>query len=383
MSPFSRRTDLRCTFRRRFAKVLVWSAFLAAGLGLCAAASAQSKGGGKPTPPPPPNIPRPICFSSTNRSSTSQKPFQGVLKRADLNGTSIIAVNTGIHLTQWPRWSPDGSMIGGYHKTVNRDTALMVMSPDGTGERVVMTAGQFNAWNLSRPGVVGSRYPSNSRRDYPCWLGNNAFIFAGDTTYDAALLGGVPGETITATRLFIVDANGTIAPLTETAAQGVTTGDFNAHWSPSLDKIVFTGDRGIRQLFAINPDGTGLVQITLTGFAWIPDHAVWSPSGDRLAVGEGIYRSLWILDVDLSQPNPGTGEGGRVLAMLPFKAPLDGQVRTPSWSPDGQFLVYSSTQYETAGNYIVIADVATGNEHIVCGPTDTWGPDWDPLDLGL
>jgi hypothetical protein len=276
-------------------------------------------------------------------------------------------------------------MIGGYRKTVDRDTALMVMSPDGTGEHVVMTAGQFNAWNLSRPGVVGSRYPG-SRRDYACWLGNNAFIFSADTIYDAALFGGTSGETLTFTRLFIVDANGTIVPLTETAALGVTTLDFNAHWSPSLDKIVFTGTvTGVggmlRQLFAINPDGTGLVQIT-TGSALNPDHAVWSPAGDRLAVGEGASESLWILDVDLSQPNPGKGQGGRITAMLPFKVPLDGQVRTPSWSPDGQLLVYSSTQYET-GNYIVIADVATGKEHIVCGPTDAWGPDWDPLDLGF
>ena len=370
-----------CTSRRGFASVVVWSVFLAAGLATSGPASGQSKGGGKPTPPPPPNVPRPICFSSA-----IQKPFQGTLQRADVNGTSIVKVKTGVHVTQWPRWSPDGSMIGGYHKTVDRDTALMVMSPDGANERVVMTAVQFNAWNLTRPGVLGSRYPSNSRRDYPCWLGNNAFIFAGDTTYDAALFGGTPGEPITFTRLFIVDATGTISPLTETAALGVTVSDSSAHWSPSLNKIVFAGSGliGSLRLFAINPDGTGLVPITRSGGTWNPQYAVWSPAGDRLAVGEGISESLWILDVDLNQPNPGMGEGGRVTAMLPFKAPLDGQVRTPSWSPDGRFLVYSSLRYETGGNYIVIADVATGTETIACGPLySTWGPDWDPLDLGL
>jgi Tol biopolymer transport system component len=368
-----------CTVRRGFARVLVWLAFLAAGLAVVGPASGQSKGGGKPNPPPP-NIPRPICFSST-----IQKPFQGVLQRADVNGTSTITVKAGVHVTQWPRWSPDGLLIGGYHKTVDRDTALMVMSPDGGNEQVVMTASHFNAWNLSRPGVVDSQYPSNSIRSYPCWLGNNAFIFSGQTTYDASFFGGNPGETITLTRLFIVDANGTIAPLTETAALGVTFSHSSPHWSPALNKVVFTiAGSG---LYAINPNGTGLVQIIRSATVTNWQYAVWSPAGDRLAVGEGIARSIWILDVDLSQPNPGMGEGGRVTAMLPFKTDENGQVRTPAWSPDGQFLVYShgkgTTGAYSLGNYIVIADVATGAEAIACGPVpDTWGPDWDPLDLG-
>jgi hypothetical protein len=378
-----------CISRRGFARTLVWSAFLAAGLAIGGPASAQSKGGGKPKPPPP-NIPRQICFSST-----IEKPFQGVLQRVDVNGTSIITVKTGVHRAQWPRWSPDGLLIGGYHKTVDRDLALMVMSPDGANEHVVMTADQFNAWNLSRPGVLDSLYPTDSSISDPCWLGNNAFVFSGKTTYDASFFGGNPGETITATRLFMVDANGTIAPLTETAALGVTLSDYSPHWSPSLNKIVFIGRRPLGfsstpDLFAINPDGTGLVQITRSFSEWIPRHAVWSPAGDRLAVAEGNgFRSLWILDVDLGQPNPGTGEEGRVTAMLPFRAPEGAQVRTPAWSPDGRFLVYSQSQLSSRaggyalGDYILVADVTTGAEMIVCGPVaNTWGADWDPLDLG-
>ena len=359
------------TSRRGIARVLAWLAMVAGGLAVYVPAYAQSKGGGKT---PPPNIARPICFEVGQKN-------QSVLQRADVNGTSIITVNTGVRSqTQWPRWSPDGLLIGGYYKTVNKDAALMVMSPSGANEHVVMTATQFNAWNLSRPGVLDSRYPSNRQRDFPCWLGNDAFIFAGDTTYDATLFGGTPGETITATRLFIVDATGTIAPLTEIAALGGTDSDYNAHWSPALNKIVFNGSG---QLYAINPDGTDLVPIIRSSNVGNWQYAVWSPAGDRLVVGEGLSRSLWILDVDLSQPNPGMGEGGRVTAMLPFKAPTDGQIRTPAWSPDGRFLVYSRSRY-TVGDYILVADVVTGDEHVVCGPVpNTWGADWDPLDFGL
>src|SRR5262249_52736136 len=158
-------------------------------------------------------------------------------------------------------------------------------------EQVVMTIGQFNAWNLARPGVVASRYLGGGGFlfSWPCWLANNAFVFAGKTTYDASFFGGTPGTPITAERLFIVHAHGTISPLPERVTLDETFEDFSPHWSPALGKIVFIGQRKSTystELYAINPDGTGLTQITDFGFPIFLDlgHAVWSPSGGRLAV---------------------------------------------------------------------------------------------------
>jgi Tol biopolymer transport system component len=362
--------------RRGLAWILIWLGLL--GAEFADIDSARGQGGGKPKPP---DINRPICFQAYQ-----WKGNRNVLKRANAGGTSVITVNSDVYSSDWPRWSPDGRMIGGYHKNVDRDTALMVMNHDATNEQVVMTAGQFNAWNLARPGVLDSEYYSGWGRSYNCWLGDAAFVFAGKTTYDATFFGGLPGETITAVRLFIVDATGNFTPLTEDAAFGTTFEDTNPHWSAALNKIVFVGSRTVadKQLYAINPDGTGLMRIT--NFGWQPQHAVWSPAGDRLAVCEGqASNELWLLEVDLSQPNPGTGEGGRVTAALPFQA-SDTHVSTPSWSPDGLFLVYSRGSNASLGypngEYIAIADVATGAESIVYGPaSSSGGPDWDPLDV--
>jgi Tol biopolymer transport system component len=355
--------------------------FLAAEFAVSESASGQ--GGGKPKPPPP-NIPRPIVFVGYE-----WKGQRNVLKRADAGGTSVITVNSDVESFDWPRWSFDGRMIGGYHKSIGRDTALMVMNHDATNEQVVMTAEQFNAWNLARPGVLDSAYLYTGRWSYNCWLGNDAFVFAGKTTYDASFFGGPPGETITATRLFIVDATGAITPLTETAAFGMTVQDTDPHWSAALNKIVFAGSNSLtgvgRELYAINPDGTDLKQI-IKGLANLRT-PVWSPAGDRIAVCIGFER-LWILDVDLSQPNPGTGEGGRVTAINRFKERwADAQVQTASWSPDGRFLVFMHAQtsstptYPVTGEYILTADVATGAESIVFGPARCDSPDWDPLDF--
>jgi Tol biopolymer transport system component len=97
--------------------------------------------------------------------------------------------------------------------------------------------------------------------------------------------------------------------------------------------------------------------------------------------------SLRILDVDLSQPLPGTGEGGRVTAVLPFKGSVNASLTSPSWSPDGRQIVYEHWQQTSEpdgyafGTYIVVADVETGAETVVRGPGNVGGPDWDPLDF--
>ena len=102
----------------------------------------------------------------------------------DEKGSSSITVNRGTSGTH-PRWSPDGLLIGGYYKWLGTDNAIMAMSPSGANERAVLTQGQFLAWNLSRGGVLDSTgfyfFTSN------CWLGTDAIIFTGSTTYLGSL----------------------------------------------------------------------------------------------------------------------------------------------------------------------------------------------------
>jgi TolB protein len=63
-------------------------------------------------------------------------------------------------------------------------------------------------------------------------------------------------------------------------------------WSPKGDKIVFSGRRGTNQIFTINPDGTGLTQLTQDGNNEDPS---FSPNGMHIAFcsdrdgGKGIY----------------------------------------------------------------------------------------------
>jgi TolB protein len=63
-------------------------------------------------------------------------------------------------------------------------------------------------------------------------------------------------------------------------------------WSPKGDKIVFSGRRGTNQIFTVNPDGTGLTQLTSQGSnedpSFSPDGRYITFSSDRDG-GKGIY----------------------------------------------------------------------------------------------
>ena len=109
---------------------------------------------------------------------------------------------------------------------------------------------------------------------------------------------------------------------------------------------------------------------------------VWSPAGDRIVVGvnpsSGNTWQLWILDVDLSLPNP-------VTAMHPFKV-VDGgggYVQTAAWSPDGTRIVFSRTVYDSRNRRffeLVIADAASGAETVIkCSSGFIESPDWNPV----
>lgn len=340
---------------------------------------------------PPPDVDRPIVFWNSTKQDSAWR-------LTDVAGTSEAFFKVGGDLTPTgrARWSPDGLMIGGHNAYLGNSAyggpnfGILVGTPDGTSEYILMTTDEFHAWNLSRPGVVDSRYSIQATET--CWLGNGAIIFPALTTYDASLFGGNPGDTVEARRLYIADAAGNIEPLTESATfDGTTLGDTNPHWAAALNKVVFVGSpvaavQGVGELYAINPDGTGLTQITDFGFSMVLYGPVWSPAGDRILflardTATNAY-DLLIIGVDLSQPNPGMGPGGRVTALEPFKIVDDYDARG-CWSPDGRDIVFSRYAYNRNGRrfyQLLMADSITGEETVIRSSDRWFGfPDCRPV----
>jgi Tol biopolymer transport system component len=162
-------------------------------------------------------------------------------------------------------------------------------------------------------------------------------------------------------------------------------------WSPGGDQIAFVaaqepgGSSGPRPLlFVVRPDGSGLADITplqLRGqYVSLP---TWSPDGSELALAAND--AIWIVSadgrearkvMDMSGSDPGppgldwspdgrmlaySGNGevgitnvvGTAVTQLTDHPGADYQ---PSWSPDGEWLVFVSDRGFRLGLYVMAAD---------------------------
>jgi Tol biopolymer transport system component len=362
---------------------------IAAALALSWSGSLQA---GKPTPAPSGQT-----ISVEWRKDSFVPPEIRLMKE---DGTAMLTVNKNPDLGRggWPRWSPNGQMIGCYRKLLKdasgnySDDGIMAMNANGTNEQLVISNSEFNTWNLSRPGVSNSQL--NTFYVFSCWLGNGAMVVSGDAYYAPAFFGETdPSWANSGARLFVVDAM-SITPLTEVKVQnGGSWADIDPHWSPALNKIVFLSDRTtVPELYAINPDGTGLQQITNflgEGFPVSDIYGpVWSPQGDRIAVtirNDATGYHIWVLAVDLTQATPGLG--GRVTAIGKFapQGSAGTNEDTAAWSPTGDRLVFARYKPPSGSRsgqayQIVIADVATGAVTIPVNSTKqaVLFPDWKP-----
>ncbi len=136
--------------------------------------------------------------------------------------------------------------------------------------------------------------------------------------------------------------------------------------------IAFASNRsGTSQIFLINLDGTGLVQLTdLQDGACQAD---WSPDGLQIVFTSPCPgrqerypgSSLWVISIDRS--------GLRALPTVPLGGDFD-----PAWSPDGRQIAFTSLRDGRAQIYVMNVDgTAVTN---LSGGTQAWDsqPDWSP-----
>jgi WD40-like Beta Propeller Repeat len=134
---------------------------------------------------------------------------------------------------------------------------------------------------------------------------------------------------------------------------------FQPDWSPDDSQIVFSvaGTSQRRELYIINTDSTGLIQI---GNGYTPE---WSPVSNRIVVTDTPDG-----DEDLFTMNP---DGSDVVRLTTN----DNHDFTPTWSPDGTRIAY---QYSSNGPnqiHIVNAD-GTNDMAITSGPAPKTQPSW-------
>jgi Tol biopolymer transport system component len=132
-------------------------------------------------------------------------------------------------------------------------------------------------------------------------------------------------------------------------------------------KIAFSSNvDGDYEIYTINPDGTGLTQLTHnTETDWKPN---WSADGSKILFDRDPS-SIWVMNAD--------GSAQAFVTSDP-RTPT----RDPGWSPDATHIAYSQigTDCDTVGTGIVVADADGSNEQfLTCqGGEDDGRPRWSP-----
>jgi Tol biopolymer transport system component len=237
-----------------------------------------------------------------------------------------------------PAWSPDGSQIA----FVDERYRLAISSSDGT-RTITLTSG---------------RYPIRE----PSWSPDGSRIAFSRSTHSH-----IAGD------IFVMAVTGS-------GARRVTnTLEDNSEpaWSPNGSWIAFSSNRdpvrriSDREIFLIRPNGGGLRRLTMND----SDDAspAWSPDGTRIAFVSGRAHpgrspELWLMQSD------GRRQQRVQRASAPGGFPSwSGQ--NPSWSPEGQWLVYVTTETHYPENIFIVRP--DGNGKIDLTP-ETHSVDIDP-----
>jgi len=213
----------------------------------------------------------------------SEESLEAGIDLIHADGTGLARLADGpCAVLEHPAWSPDGTRIAyhcGFGAFDNTDT--WVMNADGSN-RVQLTKGGaiWPAWSPNGALIAFTRFASNQR---------------------------------TAEIRVMDDTGGSV--------RQVTDGDHKDHfpaWAPD-GRILFLRDG---EVFAVNPDGSGLDQLTrighLTGFALSPD-------GTTLAVSDGVEHRIVLV--------PANGGGSPVTLV---DTDYGYMFTALDWSPDGR-----------------------------------------------
>lgn len=231
-------------------------------------------------------------------------------------------------LNLMPRWSPDRRFLV-FTTYRNRNTQDIDMLELATGKRwTLVSQGGLNITPVLSPDGNSLAY-SSSRE-------GNAELYRLDTHTKA------------------------VQRLTTNAA-----GDLSPSWSPSGRELAFTSDRnGGPQIFLMSADGSNVRRLTFDGdYNAAP---AWSPRGNWIAYVCRTSKKEYKLCVI-------TPDGQKHLQLTTGLGVDD----SPSWSPDGRHLVFSSTVDGKSQIYMINAD-GKDLERITFTGTHNSAPSWSP-----
>lgn len=280
--------------------------------------------------------------------------------RSDGQNLRQLTDNDSWEFTSFDPWSPDGKTLL-FVSGTDGNFDLWTMKSDGSG-RVRLTKGA-----RIFPGLPISGYGADWSTDgkqivYTSCLFENAEIWEDFATTAAEGSPAVNALNIrTDADIWIMDADGgNKRPLT-------TGGDARSQqWQSRGERVAYLSDRsGNREVWTVNRDGTGEVQVTFAE-GNVSEYA-WSPDGSAIAyVVSAAYEpefSIWVAGIE-----------GNATAQL-TSGNWD---RSPVWSPDGARIAFTSMSRNRTAVWTMKSD---GSDLAPLTPGDSrffMMPQWSP-----
>lgn len=253
--------------------------------------------------------------------------------------------------------------------------AVFMMNMDGSGQRRLTDPGELSllpAWDHAGRFVMYTAYGKDNPDLYRLrlsdgqveWLSKKRGLNTGAATSPdgkrIALTLSVDGNT----EIYVMDWNGdNLKRLTDSWGQ-----DVSATWSPDGNRIAFVSSRsGQPHIYVMDADGRNQRRLTFQGT--YNQEPCWSPRAD----GEIVFTARdERLVFDIFKVHPDTGEITRLTQ--------DEGTRneSPSFSPDGQQIVFTSNRGAGGDRKLFIMDVDGRNQRMIAKGGDFETPKWGP-----
>jgi Tol biopolymer transport system component len=139
-------------------------------------------------------------------------------------------------------------------------------------------------------------------------------------------------------------------------------------------KIVFQRNIGAAEpqieIFTVNPDGSGLTQLTSTGVGVSNTEPRWSADGTEIVFRRSPGGSIWTMKSD-----------GSVQTQITYPPAGSGNYH-PAFSPDGSKIVFENVTSSVGSIWVTNLD-GTNQKALTTGPSSDYYPVWSPDGLKI